>query len=138
MSEVEGLAELGLLPNQLKHTQPASADSISIEVTIPTAQHGNLTGPTSYAGEPWCKDAKQPPGHSGWGRIQAGASLCTFAHFCGAARELLPVTHPKDKTKQKRKWGESEHSCGLEKLSSEASSILSPPNRFLMQTLSWH
>lgn len=54
------------------------------------------------------------------------------------ARELLPVTHPKDKTKQKRKWGEPEHSCGLEKLSSEASSILSPPNRFLMQTLSWH
>lgn len=65
MSEVQGLAELGLLPNQLKHTQPASADSISIKAAIPTAQCGNLTGPTSYAGELWCEGAQQPPGHSG-------------------------------------------------------------------------
>lgn len=51
MSEVEGLAELGLLPNQLKRTQPASTDSIYIKVTIPMAQYGNLTGPTSICWE---------------------------------------------------------------------------------------
>lgn len=51
MSEVEGLAELGLLPNQLKHTQTASAVSIYIKLTTPMAQYGNLTGPTSICWE---------------------------------------------------------------------------------------
>lgn len=47
MSEVEGPAELGLLPNQLKRTQPASADSIYTKEMFAKAQYGNLTGPTS-------------------------------------------------------------------------------------------
>lgn len=51
MSEVEGLVELGLLPNQLKDTQPAGADSIYTKITIPMAQYGNLTGPTSIRWE---------------------------------------------------------------------------------------
>lgn len=51
MSEVEGPVELGSLPNRLKNTQPASADSVSIKVTIPTAWYGNITGPTSICWE---------------------------------------------------------------------------------------
>jgi len=47
MSEVEELAELGWLSNPLKHTQPATAASLYTKVTIPMAQDGNLTSPTS-------------------------------------------------------------------------------------------
>lgn len=47
MSEVEGLVALGLLPNQLRCTQPTNADSICPKVIIPMSWYGNLTGPTS-------------------------------------------------------------------------------------------
>lgn len=84
MSEVQGLAELGLLPNPLKHTQPASADSISIKATTPTAQHGNLTGPTSYAAELWCEDAQQPPG-------QGAEEGFTLGHLCAPLSVVQPI-----------------------------------------------
>lgn len=91
MSEVQGLAELGLLPNQLKHTQPATADSISIKATVPRAQHGNLTGPTSYSGELWCEDVKPQRlrKDSGWGSfVHLSLVSCKIL-----SAQILPVTY---------------------------------------------
>lgn len=120
MSEVQALAELGLLPNQL--------NTLSQQVLIPSLSRqlslcGNLTGPTSYAGLLWGEDAKQPQ------RLRKDSGRGIFVHlfevqpmvssFC-LHRSCLAGTarnHPKDEVNQERTWGESENCCGLEELS---------------------